>query len=199
VHPGTRRRNRRTLVALLSVTAGMAGLAFASVPLYDLFCRATGYGGTPGIALAPDRVDERRRITVRFDSGVNPALPWQFAPAQRPMTVSVGETALAFYRAHSVADGPTVGTATYNVTPLKVAKYFDKIDCFCFTEQRLEAGETADMAVSFFIDPAIMEDRNLDDVSTVTLSYTFFPKFEDGRGRGAVPAGTAGSAGGTVR
>lgn len=185
--PATRRRNRWTMVALLGVAAGMVGLAFASVPLYDLFCRATGYGGTPGVALAPDRVDERRRITVRFDAGVNPALPWRFAPAQGPMTVSMGETALAFYRARSVAAGPTVGTATYNVTPLKAAKYFDKIDCFCFTEQRLEGGEAADMVVSFFIDPAIMEDRNLDDVSTVTLSYTFFPKY--GTERGAVAAG----------
>lgn len=172
----------------------MVGLTFASVPLYNLFCRATGYGGTPGIAQAPDRIDEGRRITVRFDSGVNPALRWQFAPAQGPMTVSVGETALAFYHAQSSADGPTIGTATYNVTPLKAAKYFDKIDCFCFTEQRLEAGESADMAVSFFIDPAIMEDRNLDDVNTVTLSYTFFPKY--GTEHGAVAARATG---GTVQ
>jgi cytochrome c oxidase assembly protein subunit 11 len=185
------------MIALFCVVAGMVGLAFASVPLYDLFCRVTGFGGTPGVAQAPDGVAGARTLTVRFDAGVNSALPWRFAPAQEPMTVRVGETALAFYRARSVADGPTIGTATYNVTPLKVAKYFDKIACFCFTEQRLEAGETVDMAVSFFVDPAIMEDRNLDDVQTITLSYTFFPLH--GTEGGAVAVSAAGPAGGTVR
>jgi len=189
VDPVTRRRNRWLTVALLGIVGGMVGLTFASVPLYNLFCRATGYGGTPGIAVAPAQVDQRRRMTVRFDAGVNSALPWRFAPAQGPMTVSVGETALAFYNARSVADGPTIGTATYNVTPLKAAKYFEKIDCFCFTEQRLEAGESADMAVSFFIDPAIMEDHNLDEVNTVTLSYTFFPKY--GTEQAALAVGAA--------
>lgn len=186
MNAATARRNRWTLVVLFGVVAGMVGLAFASVPLYNLFCRATGYGGTTRIAQqAPANIGERR-ITVRFDAGVNSALPWKFVPAQEPMTVRIGETALAFYRARSVARGPTVGTATYNVTPLKAAKYFDKIDCFCFTEQRLEAGETADMAVSFFVDPAINDDRNLDDVHTITLSYTFFPKY--GTQGGAVAA-----------
>jgi len=194
VDPVTRRRNRWLTVALLGVVGGMVGLTFASVPLYNLFCRATGYGGTPGIAVAPAQVDSRRRMTVRFDAGVNSALPWRFAPAQGPMTVNVGETALAFYKARSVADAPTVGTATYNVTPLKAAKYFEKIDCFCFTEQRLEAGESADMAVSFFIDPAIMEDHNLDEVNTVTLSYTFFPKY--GTEQTALAVGAAKPAGG---
>jgi len=193
VDPVTRRRNRWLTVALLGIVGGMVGLTFASVPLYNLFCRATGYGGTPGIAVAPAQVDQRRRMTVRFDAGVNSALPWRFAPAQGPMTVNVGETALAFYNAQSVADGPTVGTATYNVTPLKAAKYFEKIDCFCFTEQRLEAGESADMAVSFFIDPAIMEDHNLDEVNTVTLSYTFFPKY--GTEQAALAVGAAKPAG----
>ncbi len=193
----TRRRNRRTMIALLCVVAGMVGLAFASVPLYDLFCRVTGFGGTPGVAQAPDGGAEERRITVRFDAGVNSALPWRFAPAQGPMTVRVGETALAFYRARNVADRPTVGTATYNVTPLKAAKYFDKIACFCFTEQRLAAGETVDMAVSFFVDPAIEEDRNLDDVNTITLSYTFFP--QPGTEGGAMAVSAARGAPGTVR
>lgn len=195
--PATRRRNRRTLIALFGVVAGMVGLAFASVPLYDLFCRVTGYGGTPGVAQAPHGTAGGRSITVRFDAGVNSALPWRFAPAQGPMTIRVGETALAFYRAQSVAARPTVGTATYNVTPLKAAKYFDKIDCFCFTEQRLAAGETVDMAVSFFVDPAIMEDRNLDDVNVITLSYTFFPRH--GTEGGAVAVSAPKRAGGTVR
>ena len=197
MNPAASRHNRRTMIALFCVVAAMAGLAFASVPLYDLFCRATGFGGTTGVAQAPDGVAGERLITVRFDAGVNSALPWRFAPAQEPMTVRVGATALAFYRARSVADGPTVGTATYNVTPLKAAKYFDKIACFCFTEQRLEAGETVDMAVSFFVDPAIMEDRNLDDVNNITLSYTFFPLY--GTDGGAVAASAAHPAAGTVQ
>ena len=193
----THRRNHRTMIVLFCMVAGMAGLAFASVPLYDLFCRVTGYGGTPGVARAPSGIVAERVVTVRFDASVNSALAWRFTPAQEPMTVNVGETALAFYRARSVADGPTIGTATFNVTPLKAAKYVDKIDCFCFTEQRLEAGETVDMAVSFFVDPAIVEDRNLDDVNTITLSYTFFPKHgtEDGR----VAVNTVALAGGAAR
>jgi cytochrome c oxidase assembly protein subunit 11 len=191
------RRNKRTMVAMFSIVVAMTGLAYASVPLYDLFCRVTGFGGTPGIAQAPSEVTADREITVRFDSSVNPNLAWRFAPAQEPMTVRVGETALAFYRAESLADRPTIGTATFNVTPLKVAKYVDKIDCFCFTEQLLEAGESADMAVSFFVDPAIMDDRLLDDVNTITLSYTFFPKYGTEGGKVAVNA--AATPGGTIQ
>jgi cytochrome c oxidase assembly protein subunit 11 len=195
--PALGRRNRRIMIALFGVVTGMIGLAFASVPLYDLFCRVTGFGGTTGVAQAPDAAVGERVITVRFDAGVNSALPWRFTPAQEPMAVRVGETALAFYRARSVADMATVGTATYNVTPLKAAKYFDKIACFCFTEQRLEAGETVDMAVSFFVDPAIMEDRNLDEVNTITLSYTFFPLH--GTEGGAVAVNGIGTTGGTAQ
>jgi cytochrome c oxidase assembly protein subunit 11 len=191
------RRNRRTMIIILGMVAGMAGMAYASVPLYNIFCRVTGYGGTPGIAEAPTEVIVDRKITVRFDASVNDKLAWRFAPAQEPMTINVGETALAFYRAENRSDIVTVGTATFNVTPLKAAKYFDKIDCFCFTEQKLEPGEAADMAVSFFVDPAIMEDRLLDDVNTITLSYTFFPKH--GTEGGKVAANTASLAGGTVQ
>ena len=182
------RRNKHTRAAILGAVAGMIGLAYASVPLYDLFCRVTGFGGTPGIALAPSEVTADREITVRFDAGVNSNLAWRFAPAQAPMTVKVGETALAFYLAESMADGPTVGTASFNVTPLKAAKYVDKIDCFCFTEQSLEAGQSVDMAVSFFVDPEIMQDRLLDDVNSITLSYTFFPKYGADGGNVAVNA-----------
>lgn len=191
------RRNKRTMIAILGVVAGMVGMAYASVPLYDLFCRVTGFGGTPGIAQAPSEVIADREITVRFDASVNDKLAWRFAPAQEPMTIKVGETALAFYRAENKSEIPTVGTATFNVTPLKAAKYFDKIDCFCFTEQRLEPGESVDMAVSFFVDPAIMEDRLLDDVNTITLSYTFFPKH--GTEGGKVAANMAAPSGGTVQ
>lgn len=189
------RRNRRTMIAVAILPVVMTGLAYASVPLYDLFCRVTGFAGTPGIATAPSGAVVEREMTVRFDAGVNPSLPWQFAPAQGPMRIRVGETAMAFYRARNTSGQDTVGTATFNVTPLKAARYFDKIDCFCFTEQRLAAGEEADMGVSFFIDPEIMEDRNLDEVTTVTLSYTFFPKYGTEGGavaaNSAVPSGTA--------
>ena len=191
-----KRRNKRTMIAIVGVVAGMTGLAYASVPLYDLFCRVTGFGGTPGIAQAPSGEAVDRQITVRFDASVNDNLAWRFAPAQEPMTVNVGETALAFYRAENRADIATTGTATFNVTPLKAAKYFDKIDCFCFTEQELAAGESVEMAVSFFVDPAIMEDRLLDDVNTITLSYTFFPKYGTEGGKVAVNAAAA--AGGTI-
>ena len=157
----------------------MTGLAFASVPLYRLFCQVTGYGGTTQVAeKAPDEVAERL-ITVRFNADVNPKLPWNFRPLERAVTLRVGEPGLAFYRAVNLTDRPVSGTATFNVTPLKAGQYFNKTQCFCFDEQRLEAGEAVEMGVSFFIDPAILEDRNLDDVTTVTLSYTFFRSLED--------------------
>jgi cytochrome c oxidase assembly protein subunit 11 len=183
-----RRRNRITMIAAFGVVAGMVALTFAAVPLYDLFCRVTGYAGTPRVATAASGVVGERQITVRFDASVNGHLDWRFAPKQGPMAVKVGETALAFYSVQNRSDGPTVGTATFNVTPAKAAKYVNKMECFCFTEQRLEAGQSADMAVSFFIDPAIVENHNVDDVNTITLSYTFFPK--DGTTDGRVAART---------
>ncbi len=191
-----RRRNKRVMIVLLATVAGMVGLSFASVPLYNLFCRVTGYGGTPGIVEAATGVVVDRVIAVRFDSSIDPALPWRFSPGQPPMQIRVGETAMAFFRAESRAAVATTGTATYNVTPDKVAKYIDKIECFCFTEQTLEAGQSVDMAVSFFVDPAIMDDRRLDDVHTITLSYTFFPKY--GTKGGAVAAHAAAPSNGTI-
>ena len=172
-----RPRHILTSLVLVGAVAGMVGLAYASVPLYRLFCQVTGYGGTPGVAAAaPGLVAAaaERVITVRFDATVNSGLPWHFEPVQRTLTVRPGEEALAFYRARNRGRAPLTGVATFNVTPLKAGAYFDKLDCFCFTEQRLEPGRVVDMPVSFFIDPAIVEDRNLDDVDTITLSYTFF-------------------------
>lgn len=185
------RRNTRTMLIVVSVVAGMSGMAYASVPLYNLFCRVTGYGGTPGVAKTSTEAIIDREITVRFDASVNHNLAWRFAPAQPPMTIKVGETALAFYHAENKSSDTTIGTATYNVTPLKAAKYVNKVDCFCFTEQTLEAGEAVDMAVSFFVDPAIMDDRLLDDVNTITLSYTFFPKHGTDGGKVAANSATA--------
>lgn len=175
-------RNAKTGLALSLLVCAMVGLAFASVPLYRLFCQVTGYGGTTQVASeAPESVSERR-ITVRFNADVNPELPWRFAPVQREVILRVGEPGLAFYRAVNLSDRPVTGTATFNVTPLKAGQYFDKTQCFCFDEQRLEAGQEVDMGVSFFVDPAILEDRNLDDVTTITLSYIFFRSVTDEAG-----------------
>ncbi len=192
---GRQARNARTGLALSLVACAMVGLAFASAPLYRLFCQVTGYGGTTQVAEAAPGEVSQRLITVRFNAEVNPRLPWRFEPLERAVTLRVGETGLAFYRAVNLADRPVSGTATFNVTPLKAGQYFAKTQCFCFDEQRLAAGQAVDMGVSFFIDPAILDDRNLDDVTTVTLSYTFFRSPEDGSdGDGAEGADVASSA-----
>ncbi|MEK9725996.1 MAG: cytochrome c oxidase assembly protein [Rhodospirillaceae bacterium] len=167
-------RNRNLALACVAVVAGMVGLAYASVPLYQLFCQVTGYGGTTArTAAAPAAVSDRT-IAIRFDANTNPALPWRFKPAQREITVRLGEPNLAFYKAENLSAQTVTGTASFNVTPFKVGQYFSKIDCFCFTEQTLKAGQTADMPVQFFVDPEIFEDPDTRDVHTITLSYTFF-------------------------
>lgn len=167
--------NRRLALALVSIVVVMVGAAYAAVPLYQLFCRVTGFGGTTQVAeTAPAEVGERT-FRIRFNADVDPNLPWAFQPVQREMTVHVGESALAHFQAQNLAPQPTAGTATFNVTPLKAGQYFNKVQCFCFTEQRLAPGASVDMPVSFFVDPAITEDPNLDEVKTITLSYTFFP------------------------
>ena len=172
------RRNLGTALALSGIVCAMVGLAFASAPLYRLFCQVTGFGGTTQVAeVLPEAVSDRV-ITVRFNADVNPELPWSFQPVQRAVKVRVGEAGLAFYRATNLTTRPVTGTATFNVTPLKAGEYFNKTACFCFEEQRLQPGESVEMGVSFFIDPTILEDRNLDDVTTVTLSYTFFRSLE---------------------
>ena len=163
------------MLAVAGVVCGMIGLAYASVPLYDLFCRVTGYGGTTQVA---DQGAERvldRKIAVRFDATTSPKLPWTFQPEQREVTLRVGESAIAYYRATNNSDKTITGTATFNVTPLKAGAYFTKIDCFCFTEQTLKPGESVDMPVVYYVDPEMDEDPNLDEVRTLTLSYTFFP------------------------
>lgn len=193
-----RGRNLRTAGVLAGVVVAMVGMAYAAVPLYEIFCRVTGYGGTTQVAATgADRVLDRR-MTVRFDANVNPALSWKFAPARRAMTLKVGETGLAFYQATNTGTETLVGTATFNVTPDKAGLYFSKIDCFCFTEQVLRPGETVDMPVSFYLDPDLAEDPKMDGVTTVTLSYTFFRAQDQSKARqiaeapadGKVAAGT---------
>ena len=172
----SRQKNKATAVLLFSIAGGMVGLAFAAVPLYQLFCQVTGFGGTPKIAAAssPTPGTSAKTITVRFDANVNPALPWAFAPVQRQVRVRAGAPMQVNFRALNLSDGPVTGTATFNVTPYKAGEYFSKIECFCFTEQHLAAGEEALMGVQFFIDPEIFNDPNTRDVKAITLSYTFF-------------------------
>lgn len=186
---GNARALRRTVVPLVLIVAGMTGLSFAAVPLYDLFCRVTGYGGTTQVASSGSTEVLDRTIKVRFDANISPKLDWNFRPAQTVMTVNIGESALAVYEAHNPTERPLSGTATYNVTPEIAGSYFSKVQCFCFTEQLLEPGRRVDMPVSFFIDPAIMDDPEAREIEEITLSYTFFPMKED------TQTGAAGTAG----
>ena len=169
-----RRRSAGTALAAVGVIAAMLGLTAASVPLYRLFCAVTGYGGTTNVAeRAPDAALDRT-IRVRFNADVDPRLPWGFRPAQRTVEVRLGEQSLAFYEAVNRSDRPVVGAATYNVTPHQAGYYFSKIACFCFDQQTLQPGEAVEMPVSFFVDPAILDDPNAREVREITLSYTFF-------------------------
>ena len=173
-NPAASGRNARTALVLTCVFASMVGLSFAAVPLYRLFCQVTGFGGTTQVAeIAPHAVEETMK--VRFNADRAPELPWTFQPKQVEVEVKLGERAMAYYTARNLSDRPVSGTATFNVTPLKAGKYFSKIACFCFTEQTLAPGEQVDMPVDYFVDPAILDDPNLADVTTITLSYTFFP------------------------
>jgi cytochrome c oxidase assembly protein subunit 11 len=155
--------------------AAMVGVAYASVPLYDWFCRTTGFGGIPLVAKEAPAAPIARKITVRFDGNVAVGLPWTFAPEKNEIELAVGETALFHYVAKSQGAGETVGIASYNVSPPEAASYFNKIQCFCFTDQKLSPGERVDMPVVFFVDPAIDQDAEFKSLRTITLSYTFFP------------------------
>lgn len=169
-----RARNRRIAALGFAIILGMLGLTAASVPLYDLFCRVTGFGGTTQVAAAAPAGVAGPTIRVSFNADRAPDLPWRFRPLQRSLTVHPGESTMAFYEAVNDADHAVVGRAVYNVTPHKVGAYFAKVACFCFTEQVLEAGERVEMPVSFFVDPALLDDRNTAEVGEITLSYTFF-------------------------
>ncbi len=174
-------RNHTVVAGCIALIGAMAGLSYAAVPLYDLFCRATGYGGTPNRAEAAPTEIFDRVVTVRFDTNVDPQLPWAFAPEERSVKVKVGENRLVYFRAENRGPTAIVGHAAYNVAPESAARYFSKIQCFCFTEQRLEAGETVDMPVSFFVAPEILKDRRNDALTEITLSYTFYPAANQNR------------------
>lgn len=164
----------RTVTLTIALLAVMVGLVAASVPLYSLFCKVTGAGGTPRVAAGPAAVVTEKTVVVRFDSDVMKGMPWRFRPAQTSMTVHLGETNLAIFTAENLSKEAITGTAVFNVTPAKAGPYVDKIQCFCFSEQSLKPGEKAELPVSFYIDPAIATDPDTDDVHTITLSYTFF-------------------------
>ena len=168
-------RNRSTAVACAALVAGMVAMSFAAVPLYQLFCQVTGFGGTTQRAetVAGEVLD--RSMKVRFDANVGAGLPWEFRPVDRQIELKVGEQAQAAYRVTNRSNSPTTGTATFNVSPPLAGAYFVKIECFCFTEQTLAAGQSVDMPVTFYIDPAIAEDADVENLGTITLSYTFYP------------------------
>jgi cytochrome c oxidase assembly protein subunit 11 len=169
------RRHRTVGLACAVFVAAMVGAAYASVPLYDWFCRTTGFGGIPLVAKEAPSAPIARKITVRFDGNVAGGLPWTFAPEKNEIELTIGETALFHYVAKSQGTRETVGIASYNVSPPEAASYFNKIQCFCFTDQKLSPGERVEMPVVFFIDPAIDQDSEFKSLRTITLSYTFFP------------------------
>ena len=173
--------NDRVVLNCVAVLAGALALTYASVPLYRIYCQATGFDGTPRIAAGPSAIVSDRTIEIRFDSNVGAGLPWTFGPKQRSVTVHLGENKLVYFRAENQFQTPTSGTATYNVTPEKVAQYFDKVQCFCFTRQDLRGGQGADLGVTFFVDPAIATDPMTKDVVSITLSYTFYPAKPDSK------------------
>ena len=157
-----------------AVVVGMVGAAYAAVPLYNWFCKTTGFGGTTQIAdKAPDHMLDRT-LTIRFDSNITSGLPWKFQPEQNAIQVRIGEVATARYKVVNEAAREIAAQASYNVSPPTVGAYFDKINCFCFTEQRLKPGETREMTVVFYVDPSIVKDHDQDDLNTITLSYTFY-------------------------
>lgn len=169
-----KKSNESVALSVLAIAVGMLGLAYASVPLYNLFCRVTGFGGTTQeSSVIPEEIYSRE-ITVRFNSDTSPDIPWKFKPEQNQVKVKVGENKLIFFTAENYSDKDSTGTAIYNVTPHKVGMYFAKVQCFCFERQLIKAGEKATFPVSFYVDPEILNDKNMDDVNTITLSYTFF-------------------------
>jgi len=180
-HPRDKRLLRRDVIVAASCgafVAMMVGAAYASVPLYTWFCKTTGFGGTTQVSeRAPDQV-LGRQLTIRFDSNVAPGLPWRFEPEQNEIKVRIGEVATVHYKVINQAAREITAQAGYNVSPPQVGSYFTKINCFCFTQQTLKAGETRDMTVVFYVDPELVKDRDQDDLNTITLSYTFYRQRE---------------------
>jgi cytochrome c oxidase assembly protein subunit 11 len=191
-HP-TRKRGRDLVVAAAcgAFVALMVGMAYAAVPFYNWFCRSTGFGGTTQVASVAPAGMLDRKVKVRFDANIGPGLPWRFEPEVNSVDLRIGEVATVYFTIVNESARATLGQAAYNVAPPTVGAYFTKINCFCFTEQRLKPGEKREMAVVFFVDPALAKDSDQDDLNTITLSYTFFPVHEPERpaaGNAGLPA-----------
>lgn len=186
--PGT--RHRRVGLVCVAAAVAMLGMSYAAVPLYRMFCQVTGFAGTTRVASAPSKKVMDTTIAMRFDANVSKNLGWEFKPVQRTMTVKLGETNLASYRATNMSDHAITGTAVFNVTPESAGRFFNKLECFCFTEQKLEPGQSVDMPVSFFVDPEISNDPDAGRLSEITLSYTFYPVRNSGQSAQVAPGGT---------
>ena len=165
---------RKTVLQTVSLVVFMGALAWASVPLYDWFCRVTGFGGVTNTAQTGSDVILDKTIKVRFDASLDRDMPWEFKPVERQVEMRIGETGLVFYEAYNPTDRPVAGTASYNVTPYEAGNFFTKIDCFCFEQQILQPGERVEMPVTFFVDPEIVDDRDAKYTKVITLSYTFY-------------------------
>ena len=165
---------QRTLFQTIALVVVMGGLAWASVPFYDWFCRVTGFSGVTAVASGDSEIILDKTIKIRFDASLERDMPWDFKPVQREMILRIGETGLAFYEAYNPTDRPVAGSASYNVAPFDAGGFFAKIDCFCFEEQVLQPGERVQMPVTFYVDPAIVEDRDAKYAKSITLSYTFY-------------------------
>jgi cytochrome c oxidase assembly protein subunit 11 len=176
------RRNGRTAGLAALLVLAMVGLAFASVPLYRLFCQVTGIDGTTQRAAEAPGPIAGKEVAIRFDANTASSLPWTFGPEKSREIVTIGEREMAFYTARNLSARTVKGTATFNVTPVQAGKYFSKIQCFCFSEQTLKAGEEVRMPVVFFVDPAILRDSDTKEISEITLSYTFYPVDSGGQG-----------------
>ena len=173
------RSNRKVALICSTVFCAMVGVSFAAVPLYDMFCRVTGYGGTTQRVEQYSDVILDRTIKVRFDANTAVGVPWEFKPEQREIEIRIGETAEAIYLARNLADNANAGTASFNVSPALAGAYFNKLECFCFTEQVLQPGEAYEMPVQFFVDPEIINVPEMKNIKTITLSYTFHPLTKD--------------------
>jgi cytochrome c oxidase assembly protein subunit 11 len=169
-----RPRNRIIVLAVMATVAGMTGLSFAAVPLYKIFCQTTGYGGTTQRAEQAPTTRGKRVLNVRFDTNVAPGLPWTFQPEQASIDLRTGDTATVFFRVKNNSNQPTAAVASYNVSPDQSGSYFNKISCFCFSEQKLGPGESAELPVVFYLDPSLETDETMRDVGGLTLSYTYF-------------------------
>ena len=192
-HPAPRHRRDLVIAAACGAfVAVMVGAAYAAVPFYTWFCRTTGFGGTPQVASVAPAGMLDRKITVRFDANVGPGLPWRFTPEVNSVDLHIGEVATVYYDVVNTSARTTAGQAAYNVSPPTVGAYFTKINCFCFTEQRLGPGEKRQMAVVFYVDPALVKDSDQDDLNTITLSYTFYPLREPERPAADAALGGAG-------